>query len=111
MVASIFKEGKRVLNLRDYQYFVCLFVKIYNQLVSAQKMRIMDIVSLLNRISKMQTFTDLYNYLTSSAVFYILPIQNKWLKCKKWHKCESVPLRIHYLFEYPETPAFKAGTT
>lgn len=24
MVASIFKEGKRVLNLRDYQYFVCL---------------------------------------------------------------------------------------
>lgn len=23
-VASIFKEGKRVLNLRDYQYFVCL---------------------------------------------------------------------------------------
>ena len=24
LVASIFKEGKRVLNLRDYQYFVCL---------------------------------------------------------------------------------------
>jgi hypothetical protein len=24
VVASIFKEGKRVLNLRDYQYFVCL---------------------------------------------------------------------------------------
>lgn len=24
IVASIFKEGKRVLNLRDYQYFVCL---------------------------------------------------------------------------------------
>ena len=64
-----------------------------------------------NRISKTQTFTDLYNYLTSSAVFYILLIQNKWLKCKKWHKCESVPLRIHYLFKYPETPAFKAGTT
>ena len=47
-----------------------------------------------NRISKMQTFTDLYNYLTSSAIFYIFPIQNKWLKCKKWHKCESVPLRM-----------------
>ena len=64
-----------------------------------------------NRISKTQTFIDLHNYLTSSVIFYILPIQNKWLKCKKWHKCESVPLRIHYLFEYPETPAFKAGTT
>ena len=36
-----------------------------------------------NRISKTQTFTDLHNYLKSSAVFYILPIQNKWLKCKK----------------------------
>lgn len=36
-----------------------------------------------NRISKTQTFIDLHNYLTSSAVFYILPIQNKWLKCKK----------------------------
>lgn len=47
LVASIFKEGKRVLNLRDYLVF-CLFVKIYNQLVSAQKMRIMDVVSLLN---------------------------------------------------------------
>lgn len=23
-VASIFNEGKRVLNLRDYQYFICL---------------------------------------------------------------------------------------
>lgn len=36
-----------------------------------------------NRISKTQTFTDLHNYLTSSVIFYILPIQNKWLKCKK----------------------------
>ena len=43
----------------------------------------LDKVVLLNRISKMQTFTDLYNYLTSSAIFYIFPIQNKWLKCKK----------------------------
>lgn len=40
-------------------------------------------VTLPNRISKTQTFTNLHNYLTSSAVFYILPIQNKWLKCKK----------------------------
>lgn len=43
----------------------------------------LDKVVLLNRISKTQTFTDLHNYLTSSVIFYILPIQNKWLKCKK----------------------------
>jgi len=66
---------------------------------------------LLNRISKTQTLENLHNYLTSSEICYILPFQNKWLKCEKWHKCESVPLRMHYLFEYPETPAFKAGTT
>ena len=66
--------------LLPYPILIYICIELFDEM---QAQRFSAVALSPNRISKTQTFTDLHNYLTSSVIFYILPIQNKWLKCKK----------------------------